>query len=610
MDFIIDERDIRFCLFEQFGVGGLAGRPGFEDQDEDLYSMILTEALKFARDVMSPANAPADEEGCKLVDGQVRMPSVFRGLYKQYCEAGWNAISLPVAYGGQGMPGLLTAAVSEAMVGSNCAFCMTPGLTSAGVRVLNEHGSDELKTTYCEKMTSGQWAGTMCLTEPNVGTDLANIRTVAKRADDGTYRVVGTKMFITSGDQDLTENIVHLVLARVEGMKGIKGLGLFVVPKYLPGPDGTVGAFNDVRCTKIEEKMGIHASATCMLNFGDDGGAKAFIIGGEGDGIRMMFHMMNEARIGVGLQGVAMANAPYQLALKYAKERVQGTSVLEMKNPNAPVVPIIEHPDVRRMMMEMKAYGEGSRALVYWIAYLNDLAEHAGADEEQTRKARMMVELLTPICKAYPTDRAFENAAMAIQSMGGVGYCREYGVEQYCRDAKVSAIYEGTNGVQALDLVGRKMVLQGGAYFMTYLGELASFIDAGAGHARLGDCFADLAKARDNLATMSMSFMQKFGSDPLFPVLSATPFLEAFGHIVVAHLLLWQARIAHDKLEAIKAEKGKMDEKALAFDNADAAYYYNKILTARFFSKNILNRVDAITARVMTGDESCLEALL
>ncbi len=609
MGFIIDERDIRFCLFEQLDLPSVTRFPKYADQDEDLYRMILTEAFKFGREILAPTNGPADEEGCKMVDGQVKMPSMFPALYKQFCEAGWNSIALPSRWGGQGMPSLLTTAGSETMVGANCSFCMTTGLTAAAVRMIDEFGTEEMQKLYLETMATGRWSGTMCLTEPNVGTDLASTRTVAKRAGDGTYLITGTKMFITSGDHDLTENIIHLVLARIEGMKGIKGLGLFVVPKILVNADGSLGASNDVLCTKIEEKMGIHASATCMLNFGDNGGSRGWIIGAEGDGIRMMFHMMNEARIGVGLQGVALGNAAYQLALKYTKERVQGTSVLQMKNPDAAQVAIIEHPDVRRMLMEMKAYGEGCRALVYWVAKLADVADHS-EDPEEKRKHQMLIELLTPIVKGYPTDRSFEIGGTAIQAMGGVGYCREYGVEQYCRDAKISAIYEGTNGVQALDLVGRKMTTQGGAYYMTYLGDLAAFLEDSASPARLADLVADLAAARDKLAEMSMQFMMKFASDPLFPILSATPFAKAFGHVVVAHMLLWQARIATEKLEAIKAEKGAADEKALAESNDDAAFYRNKILTARFFCKNILPDVHGIHTRVMTGDESCLEAML
>jgi alkylation response protein AidB-like acyl-CoA dehydrogenase len=610
MAFNIDERDVFFCLFEQLDAVSLTKLSKFKEQDEDLYRMIVSEAIKFAREQVAPTNLPADEEGVHMKDGVVKMPPMFHQLYKSYCESGWNSVAISADAGGQGLPALVSAGASESMVGANCSFIMTAGLTAAAVRVLQAFGTPEMKSTYLPKMVSGEWSGTMCLTEPNAGTAVGDVRTAAKANPDGTYLITGTKMFITSGDHDLTKNIIHLVLARTEkAPKGIKGLSLFVVPKMRVNPDGSVGKFNDVICSKVEEKMGIHGSATCMLNFGDAGECVGYIIGKDGDGIALMFNMMNEARIGVGMQGVAMGSAAYQMALAYSKERIQGTSILAMKDPNAPRVAIIEHPDVRRMLMEMKAYSEGGRALVYFTAKVHDLADHA-EDEETRKKYGLLLELLTPITKAFPTDRAFEISSMAMQVLAGVGYCREYGVEQYVRDSRISAIYEGTNGVQALDLVGRKMTMKGGAAFMTYMSEIAAFLEKNAGHAKHGDLVADLTAARDKLVEIAMHFMQVGMSNPIYPVLSASPFLVLFGHVVMGHLLLDQAVIAQGKLDAIAGEKGATDMDALAKSDLEALFYYNKTLTARFFVKNLLPCVDGIAKRILTGDESCLKAVL
>ncbi len=610
MGFSIDERDIMFCLFEHLDVESLTKLKPFAEHDGDLYKMVVSEAVKFATEKIAPTNLPADEEGVKFEDGVVKMPEMFHGLYKQYCEAGWNAVSMPVKWGGQGLPGLLHAAAHEGMVGANSSFSFTSGLTSAVIKLLDAYGTEEMQNLYLEKLTSGQWAGTMCLTEPNVGTALGDTATKGYKNEDGTYSIVGTKMFITSGDHDLTENIIHLVLGRADGSpKGIKGLSLFLIPKIRVDENGNLGEPNDVVCAKVEEKMGIHASATCMLNFGDNKNCKGWIIGQEGDGIRLMFNMMNEARIGVGLQGNSMTGAVYRMALDYAKERIQGTHILAMKDPNAPRVAIIEHPDVRRMLMTMKAFSEGCRALILFTAKMHDLADYS-EDEDEKKKAHYMLEFLTPIVKAYPTDRSAETASEAIQAMGGVGYCREYGVEQYYRDAKISAIYEGANGVQALDLVGRKLGLKGGALFMTFMSELASFIDGGSDFEDLADLFKDLAAARDKIASIAMQFMGAAGSDPIFPVLSATPFLKAAGHVVCARLLLEQAVIAAGKLQKLMDEKGASDAAAFAKDSVDGAYYFNKKLTARFFIKNIVPEVNSIAERIATGDKSCLEAIL
>ncbi len=610
MGYSIDERDVLFCLFEQFDIESLTKLKPFAEHDGELYKMVVSEAIKFATEKIAPTNLPADEQGVRHEDGVVKMPDMYHDLYKQYCEAGWNAVTVPVRWGGQGLPGLLQAASHEAMVGANCSFSFTPGLTGTVIKLLGENGTEEMQSLYLEKLVSGQWSGTMCLTEANVGTALGDIATKGFKNDDGSYSIVGTKMFITSGDHDLTENIIHMVLGRADGSpKGIKGLSMFMIPKIRVDENGNLGDPNDVACTKIEEKMGIHASATCMLNFGDNKNCKGWIIGNEGDGIRLMFSMMNEARIGIGMQGNSITGAVQRMALDYAKERIQGTHVLSFKDSDAPRVAIIEHPDVRRMLMGMKANSEAGRALIFFAAKMHDLYDHSEDDEERT-KAGYMLEFITPIVKAYPTDRCFEAASDAIQVMGGVGYCREYGVEQYLRDAKISAIYEGTNGVQALDLVGRKLGSKGGALFMTFMSDMASFIDGGCEYEELADLFKDLAAARDKIADIAMQFMGAASSDPIFPVLSATPFLKAAGHLICAKLLLEQAVIAARKLGSLMAEKGADDAAAFAADNTEGAFYYNKKLTARFFMKNVVPEVHSIAAGIASADKSCLEAIL
>ncbi|MBZ0272047.1 acyl-CoA dehydrogenase [bacterium] len=606
MAFGFDERDIDFCLFDHLGLGDMTRLAPYKEQDEELYRMVIREAQKFATERLWPANEESDTVGVRMENGTVKMPPSFPALYREYCEGGWNAVTVPEKLGGQGLPAMLGTAVTE-MMGSGClSFILTPGLTSGAIHVLEHNATTEQVQRYVDKMVAGDWAATMCLTEPNVGTFLGDIRTTAKSLGDGKYALKGTKMFISSGDHDLTENIVHIVLARAEGSpKGIKGLSLFIVPKVRTPGGGQLGEFNDIVCTKTEEKLGLHGSATCLMNFGDNDACVGEIIGNEGDGIALMFQMMNHARIGVGLQGVSLINTAYRLALDYAKERVQGTSVEAMKDPNAPRVTIIEHPDVRRMLMEIKAFGEAARALLYYCAKLVDTMNDP--DETVARKARMFLDLLTPIAKAYPTDRSIEMTSQAIQVLGGVGYCREYRVEQLYREAKIGTIYEGTNGVQALDLVGRKLTQSGGALFMAYLQDLAEFIDTNTAGSGVGALLPDLAAARDRLVAVAMSFMEKGQSDPMHPVLAATPFLEAFGHIVSARLLTEQALIAEKKLAALTSAKGT-DAASLAKENDEARYLYNKTLTAKFFARNILPRVDALATRIIADDRSCIEA--
>ncbi|HXK48118.1 MAG TPA: acyl-CoA dehydrogenase family protein, partial [Deltaproteobacteria bacterium] len=453
---ILDERDQRFTLYDMLELEKLCGLERYADFSSDMFDMILSEAQKIATEEIFPLLAESDKEGCRLVNGQVHVPKCFHKAYKLFCEAGWNCMALPLHAGGQGLPFIMRIAAHEWFI-HNFAFVSYPGLAEGAGHLIEVFGSEEQKKKYLPKMISGQWGGSMCLTEPGAGSDVGNLSTKAVRQPDGTFKIQGTKMFITGGDQDLTENIIHPVLARIEGdPAGTKGISIFIVPKYLVNGDGSLGRRNDFEIGKIEEKMGIHGSATCLINFGDNNDCYGELLGNERDGMKIMFQMMNEARIATGLQGLGSAGIAYLHALQYTKERLQGSSLLEFKNPEAPRVPIIQHPDVRRMLLWMKSNVEGMRALMYYATICGDKA--AGIkDPVEAEKWLGIVEVLTPIVKAYCTDVGFRVTETAMQCYGGYGYCSEYPVEQFLRDEKIASIYEGTNGIQALDLVGRKM---------------------------------------------------------------------------------------------------------------------------------------------------------
>ncbi len=609
-DYLVDLRDVQFILYEQLGIEKLVEFPKYADFDKETFDMVIDQALKFAKGILAPINADADKEGCRFEDGIVSMPKSFHDAYAKFSEAGWVATSTNPEWGGQGLPGIIGAVASEFFVGACCSFTMTPGLTRGTAHLIESYGTEEQKNLFCEKMYSGQWAGTMCLTEPQAGSAVGDVKTMARKEGDH-YKLTGTKNFITSGDHDLTENIIHAVLARTEDAPpGIKGISLFIVPKMQVNPDGSLGGSNDIACGNIEHKMGIHASATCTLNFGDNDGCVGYLLGEENKGIRYMFQMMNEARIGVGLQGLSQAAAAYTSALQYSKERIQGTDILLMKDPNAPRVPIIEHPDVRRMLMLMKAYTEGMRALLLKTVYFVDLMEVL-EDGSEKEKCNGFVELLTPICKSYCTDMGFKVTEWAIQTYGGYGYCSEYPVEQYMRDVKITSIYEGTNGIQALDLLGRKVAMKGGMLFMSFIMELNEFISANKEHSVLGGSMEIFEKAKDALAKVTMDFGQMSMSGEMkYPILHATPYLEAFGQVVLSYLLLEQAVIAHEKLEAIYKEKGADTDEAkkeLHVENEEAKFYFGKIHSAQFFVTNVLPHVHAEAAAIETKNQSPLD---
>ncbi|HOX29035.1 MAG TPA: acyl-CoA dehydrogenase, partial [bacterium] len=586
----------------------------FKDFSAEDFDMVIDQGVRFAVEKLAPLNKTSDREGAKYdkATSKVLVPRDQLPVYTEFCENGWLAPTGNPEFGGGGFPGTVGIALGEAFVGACVTFMMTPGLTRSAAHVVEAFGTDEQKAVYAEKMVTGKWAGTMCLTEPQAGSAVGDLKTTAK-PDGDSFLITGTKSFITSGDHDFTENIIHLVLARIEGEPaGMKGVSLFIVPKYLVKPDGGVGEFNDVTCGGIEEKMGIHGSPTCTLNFGENGKCRGYLIGEKNKGIVAMFQMMNEARIGVGLQGMSQASAAYHEALDYAKERVQGVDILEMKNVDAARVAIIKHPDVRRMLMTMKAYVEASRALLYKTAFYADIAMNS-TNKNDRDKCKGFVELLTPVCKAYCTDVAFKVTELGIQVLGGYGYCAEYPLEQYCRDVKITSIYEGTNGIQALDLLGRKIGMGGGMVLMSFLMELNQFIAANKKDEVLGKYITILEQTRDKLAGITSKLPKLGKENAYYPVLYATPFLELFGEIVCAYMLLEQAKIASVKLAAIFAERGAADDaakKAIVADSSEAAFYHNKIQTAAFFATNILPGVFAKEYAFNTGDVSPLEAIL
>ncbi len=609
MDYIASERDQHFVLFEYLGIDKLCEHEKWKDFDADTFKLTLGEAIKFATGVTGPLYEAADKEGARWEAGKVTTPAGIKQAYDQYRENGWVGIAANPELGGQGFPLSMAIACGEAFTAAHCAFQFTPELTAAAAGVIEDFGEPKLRDLFCERMFSGEWAGTMCLTEPGAGSAVGDTKTKAKPLGDGTWAIEGNKIFITSGDHDLADNIVHLVLARTPGApSGIKGISLFVVPKVWVEPDGSLGASNDVQCTGIEHKMGIHASPTAALAFGENGGCRGFLVGEEHKGIVFMFKMMNHARIAVGLQGCALGAISYELARKYAKERIQGTDILQMRDPDAPRVPIVAHPDVRRMLLTMKAYVEGSRALLYSTAHFHDMYVATGDEGWEN-----LVELLTPICKAYCSDTGFRVTELAIQVHGGYGYCSEYIVEQLCRDVKIASIYEGTNGIQALDLVGRKLGAKGGAVLMSYLNRINTFVARNKGHEALGPLVVDLEKAKNELVKTTMAFRTKGAKNPYLPVAYATPYLEMFGEVVFGHLLLDMALLAHSKLEALYVAKGAETaeaRKALDADHPEATFYSGKVQAARFFVKHVLPAVQAKATTMASDDLSMLDVQL
>lgn len=594
-----DLREMQFLLFEQFALDELLGKPPFEGWDRDSVVMALSEAYRFATEVLGPLNAVGDTVGCKVVDGRAVLPPGFKEAWKKSFENGWKTIGVPVEHGGQGAPRSVQAVIEELHTGANVAFSAYPGLTIGAAEVILAFGTEEQKKKYAEKMLAGQWSGTMCLTEPHAGTDVGSAKTSARRNPDGTYTIRGNKIFITGGDQDMVDNIVHLVLARVEGAPaGTKGLSLFIVPKMRVNADGSLGASNDVTLAGIEHKMGFHGSATCQLVFGENDGCIGELVGTvENQGMPQMFRLMNSARIATGLQGLSVASSAFLNALQYAKERKQGASITAWKDPNAPRVPIIEHADVRRMLLDMKARVEGIRALILKLAMHYDHARVlAGTDDERASYHNGQVDLLTPLVKAYGSDQAFQVCVTAIQTYGGAGYLKDHPVEQYARDAKISSIYEGTNHIQSMDLVGRKLGQNGGANMQAFLGDVAAFVAANRSHPVLGPAVEELGRAQEALGGTTMRLLGWFQSGQVAMVpLMSTRFLEMMAETAVGWLLLDGARIA---LEAAAR---------LPEGHKDRAFYEGKRAAAVYYALNVLPGVVDKADIIAKGDSSALD---
>ena len=606
---LVNARDQYFLLFEQFGIEKLFETETFKDFSKDDVLMMMNEAEKMALNVILPTYEVGDKEGCTFKDGKVTVPKCYHDAFKKYCEAGWLAQTEPIDVGGQGVPIVMATANLEYCYAANFSFLMYPGLTHGAATLIQHHGTEEQKNKYMLKMYEGRWGGTMCLTEPGAGSDVGALKTSAKRLPDGKFLITGSKCFISCGDHDLTPNIVHPVLARIEGdPPGTPGISIFIVPKYRVNEDGSLGEFNDVNTGNIEHKMGIRGSATCTLNFGDEGKCVGELLGKEREGMRIMFLMMNEARMEVGMQALGHSTAALEHAIAYAKDRIQSTPVWEMKNPDAKAVPIIQHPDVRRDLLWMKAFTEGIRALNYFTAYCLDMSRAYPAEKD---KWHGLVELLTPICKAYSSDMAMQITSKAIDVYGGYGYCQEYPVEQYMRDCKIACLYEGTNGIQSLDLVGRKLGQNKGMNVMNMIGEIGATIAKAKQVPELQKYAAYLEEANNAVIDLTMTFAALGKSSSfLIPILNASPYLEIFGDLLIGHFLLQGAAIAQEKLNAIYAEKGadtKGTQRALVHDNADVAFYQGKIAAAKFFAVEVLFLVKSKCAAIKVADKVPIE---
>ncbi len=610
MKWLVDERDLKFVLYEQLRVEELCKHPQFSDFSQEMFDMALEQAEKLAEKEFYPTNKKGDQEGCRFENGQVKAPESYHQPYRLYCEGGWLAMSDPPEVGGQGFPFTIANACTEFFAAANWSLLMYPGLTHGAARLLQKYGTPELQELYMYKMFSGEWGGTMCLTEGGAGSDVGNLRTRATRRPDGTFNIEGQKIFISSGMHDLTENIVHMVLARIEGApKGTKGISIFLVPRLRYDENGEL-VDNDVACAGIEHKLGIHGSATCVLNFGEKGRCIGYLMGEENKGMRIMFDMMNEARLFVGMQGLAHASAAYLHALQYAKERIQGPPVEKMRDPEAVRVPIIQHPDVRRMLMFMKSSTEGIRALLYLAAYCIDRTHTAQSDEER-ELFQGYVDLMIPICKSVGSDLGFRVCETAVQVYGGYGFTSEYPVEQFLRDCKIASIYEGTNGIQALDLVGRKIAMQRGRLFKSAYKASNEMLAKIRKNYRLRHLIQIYDEAQENLVQVTKFFGLKGMTDEFHvPVLYAKPYLDLFGDVMIGFLFLWQAHLADRRLQEIFSDHNAKDDqakKALLESNRSAAFYYGKTASARYWITQVLTQVPGKARGIMMNDKSPLE---
>ncbi|MEN9434716.1 MAG: hypothetical protein RLZZ422_2305 [Pseudomonadota bacterium] len=582
-------RDLQFVYKELFDAASLQTLAGFEEVDTALTDSILEEAGRFCETVLHPLNQSGDEEGCHFNNGEVTTPKGFKEAYQAFCENGWTAVTADPNYGGQGLPKTLGMMVEEMLCSANMSFAMYPGLTEGAHNALVKFGTDELKSTYLPKMITGEWSGTMCLTEPHCGTDLGLVRTKAVPQENGTYKVTGTKIFISAGEQDLTSNIIHLVLARTpDAPAGIKGISLFIVPKYLVNSEGSLGARNGVSCGSIEHKMGIKASSTCVMNFDESEG---YLVGTLNKGMQAMFQMMNTARLGVGIQGLGLSEVSYQNAVAYARDRLQGRALKASFQPEKPADPLFVHPDVRRMLLTMRAYTEGNRALAIWVARKLDESVRA-TDPKQKQSADDFVALMTPIVKAFMTDCASDVANLGVQIYGGHGFIREWGMEQFVRDARITQIYEGTNGIQALDLVGRKMAQNTGRLLRPFFHEVSEYLDqkASDSHDELQMMIGGLMKAFGRLQQATGFIAQQGLKDPNEGAAAATDYLRLFALVAVGYMWLRMAEVALSKRTQGETE-----------------FYQAKLDTAQFYFARLLPQTGALLSAILSGSSTLMQ---